>query len=122
MIVGGIEEPSGTYTIDLFGRSDRVKAVKTERLAYLKAYLMQAADWAQVESTGRLPDSVERHLRHTRILKPGESSERFSILLCRYRDEWLKIAEEGRKRGYRWARLLAPAQSPMDQGVSHAIA
>ena len=122
MIVGGIEEPSGTYTIDLFGRSDRVNAVKTGRLAYLKAYLMQAADWAQVESTGRLPDSVERHLRHTRILKPGESSERFSILLCRYRDEWLKIAEEGRKRGYRWARLLAPAQSPMDQGVSHAIA
>jgi hypothetical protein len=83
---------------------------------------MQAADWAQIESTGRLPDSVDRHLRHTRILKPGESSERFSNLLCRHRDEWLTIAEDGRKRGYRWARLVAPAQSPVEQGVSHAIA
>ena len=50
---------------------------------------MQVADWAEIEITGRLPGAVERHLRHTRILKPGESSERLSNLLCRYRDEWL---------------------------------
>ena len=121
MIVGGIEEPSGTYTIDLFGRKDHVNSIKPQRLEYLKAYLMQVADWAQIELIG-LPNSVERHLRHTHILEPGESSERLSNLLCRNRDEWLRIAEEGRKRGYRWARLLAPSQSPMDQGVSHAIA
>lgn len=82
---------------------------------------MQVADWAEIEPMGRLPDPVERHLRHTRILKPGESHKRFSALLSRNRDEWLKIAEDGRRRGYRWARLLAPARSPMDQGMTHAI-
>jgi 7-cyano-7-deazaguanine synthase in queuosine biosynthesis len=122
MIVGGIDEPSGTYTIDLFGRRNRVNAVKPERLAYLKAYLMQAADWAEIESTGRLPDSVQRHLRHTHNLMPDESLGRFSNLLCRYRDEWFKIAEQGRKRGYRWAGLLARVQPPVEQGASHAIA
>ena len=122
MITGGIEESQDTYTDDLFGLSERANTVKPERLLYLKAFLMQAADWVGVESAGRLPDPVERHLRHTRIVMPGESSERFSNLLCRYRDEWLRIANEGHKRGYRWAQLLAPARSPMDQGVSHAIA
>ena len=122
MIVAGVKEPLGTYTIDLFGPTHQVNQIPPSRLNYLKAFLMQCAQWTEIDSNVLLPDPVERHFKHTRILKSGESAERFSNLICRNRDEWLKVAEEGRRRGYRWARLLAPTQSPVDQGVSHAIA
>ena len=43
--------------------------------------------------------------------------------LVRNRDEWMAIiAEEGRRMGYQWARLLAPAHYPAALGASHATA
>ena len=83
---------------------------------------MQVAEWADIEMIGRLPEAVERHLRHTRILKPGESPEALIALLARNRDEWLAIAAEGRRKGLPWARLLDPSRTPVSQGVSHAPA
>ena len=122
MVVAGVKEPPGTYTIDLLGPTHHVNHIPPSRLNYLKAFLMQCAKRTEIDSNLLLPDPVERHFRHTRILKTGESSEQFSNLLCRNREEWLKIAEEGRRRGYRWARLLEPPRSPMEQGASHATA
>jgi hypothetical protein len=120
MIVGDIEEPLGTYSFDLFGSVERVNLISPEKLNYLKAFLMQVAGWADIEITKRLPEAVERHLRQTRILKPGESPEPLIALLARYRDEWLAIADEGRRRGLPWARLLE--RKLVGQGVTHAIA
>src|SRR4051794_11558024 len=75
MMVGDIDEPPGTYSFDLFGRTGRVQPIPPEKLNYLKAFLMQVAGWTAIEITRRLPGAVERHLRQTRILKPGESPE-----------------------------------------------
>ncbi len=122
MIVAGVKEFLGTYTIDLFGPSHQVNQFPPSRLNYLKAFPMQCAQWTEIDSNALLPDQVEHHFRHTRILRSGESPERLSNLICRNRDEWLKIAEEGRRRGYGWARLLEPPRPSMEQGASHAIA
>lgn len=120
MLFGGVEEPMGTYSFDLFGTAEGASLVKPENFDDLKAFLMQAAEWTDIEITGRLPEAVERHLRDTRILKPGESPESIIALLARYREEWLTIANEGRRRGLPWARLLD--RNLVGQGASHAIA
>jgi hypothetical protein len=122
MLVAGVREPKGTYSFDLFGPAKLVNRISPKRLDYLKAFLLQAAAWTEIDTTGRFPEPVERHLRDTQIFKPGESSERIKALLTRNRDEWLEIAEEGRKKGYMWARLLAPARPLVGQGASHAPA
>ena len=120
MLVGRVEEPQDTYSFDLFGTSERASLVPPEKLNYLKAFLMQVAEWIEIKFTGRLPEPVERHLRHTRILRPGESPEAFIALLTRNREEWLAIAAEGRRNGLPWARLLD--RSLVAQGASHALA
>jgi 7-cyano-7-deazaguanine synthase in queuosine biosynthesis len=122
MLVAGIDEPTGSYSFDLFGPPDRVNSIPSDKIDDLKAFLRQVAEWAEIDTSGRLPGPVERHLRRTRILKPGESSAPIAELLARNRDEWLKIAAEGRRKDYRWAMLLAPARTPFGQGVSHAPA
>ncbi len=120
MLVGGIEEPQDTYSFDLFSTPERAGLVPPGKLSYLKAFLMQVAGWADIETTGRLPEAVERHLRHTRILKPGESPEALIALLARNRDEWMAVAAEGRRKGLTWARLLD--RNLVGQGASYAPA
>ncbi len=122
MIVAGIEEAEDTYSFDLFSTPERAERVPPAKLDYLKAFLMQVAGWADIELTGCLPEAVERHLRHTRILKPGEPPKAQIALLARNRDEWLDIAAEGRRKGLAWARLLDRSHTPARQGLSHAPA
>jgi hypothetical protein len=122
MLVGGVEKAEGTYSFDLFSTPERAELVPPAKLAYPVAFLMQVAEWADIELTGRLPEAVERHLRHTRILKPGESPEPLIALLARNRDEWLAVAAEGRRKSLPWARLLDSSRTPVRQGLSHAPA
>ena len=97
MIVGGIDEPQGSYSFDLFGTAEAANVVPQEKLKYLKAFLMQVARWDDIEKTGRLPESVSRHLLETHILKVGESPEAIIDLLVRHRDEWKQIVAKGRR-------------------------
>ena len=121
MQVAGIKEGTGRYSFDLFGPVDEVNQLSSGRLTYLRAFLMQVADWADIDTTGILPGTTERHLLHTRILEPGETGENIISLLARYRDEWEQIAAEGRERGYEWAEMLAPIQVPVSPGANHAF-
>ncbi|SRR5579883_51333 len=118
--VAEIDEPEGLYTFDLFGPAAEVNRIPPDKLNYLKAFLMQVAGWADIETTGRLPAPVERHLRRTRVLKLSDSPQPIIDLLARHRDEWELIAAEGREKGYRWARLLAPASGFVGQGANYA--
>jgi len=122
MLVGGIEEPEGSYSFDLFGTAEAANVVPQEKLKYLKAFLMQVAKWDDIEKIGRLPEPVSRHLLETHIHKVGDSPEAIIDLLVRHRDEWKQIVAKGRRVGYRWARLLDPARTSVGQGVSHAPA
>ncbi len=118
--VGGVNEPHGVYTFDIFGAADQVNRISSGKLDYLRAFLMQISAWTDIEITGRLPEPVERHLRCTRILKPGDSPLGIIDLLARNRDEWLQVAAEGRERGYAWARLLAPNRTSVESGATRA--
>ena len=122
MLVAGIRERRGTYSFNLFGPAKHVNRIRPERLDSLRAFLMQAASLATVQTTGRLPNPVDRHLRDTLILRPGDSPEPIIKLLSRNREEWQAIADAGRRKGYDWARLLDPARTLVGQGASHAPA
>jgi hypothetical protein len=121
MLVAGIRERRGTYSFDLFGPAKYVNRIRHERLNSLRAFLMQAASLATVQTTGRLPEPVERHLRDTQILGPGDSPDPIINLLTRNSDEWRVIAGDGRRKGYDWARLLDPPRTLVGEGASHAI-
>jgi hypothetical protein len=118
--IGGIKEPQGSYAYDIFGNSHQVNNIPPKKLIYLKAFLMQVAGWVDIEHFGELPEPVECHLHATRILKPGDSRQGIIDLLARNRDEWLRMAAEGREQGYKWAWLLAPPQSSVESGALHA--
>jgi 7-cyano-7-deazaguanine synthase in queuosine biosynthesis len=120
MLVGGVEEPEGSYSFDLFDTPERAGLVPAEKLVSLRAFLMQVAGWSDIEVTGRLPGAVERHLRHTGVLRPGEPPDAVTTLLARNRDEWLSVAAEARRKGLAWAGLLD--RNLVGQGASHAPA
>ena len=61
MVVGGIDEPEGSYSFDVFDTADAANAVPVEKLMFLKAFLMQVAKWDDIEKTGRLPEPVCRY-------------------------------------------------------------
>jgi hypothetical protein len=122
MRVAEIEELAGIYYFDLFGAPDEVNQIPPRYLQYLKAFLIQADEWTEIKKTGKLPEPVRLHLAHTGIIKPGERDGPIRSLLERNCEEWLQIASEGRRRGYSWANLLAPARSSAAQGVSHVSA
>jgi hypothetical protein len=122
MIVGGIDEPQGSYSFDLFDTAEAANAVPDENLIFLKAFLMQVAKWDDIERTGQLPEPVYRYLLETQVLNSGESPRAIIDLLVRNRDEWKGIVAERRRLGFRWARLLNPALTPIGRGVSNASA
>ena len=122
MIVGGIDEPEGTYSFDLFDSVDSANAVHSEKQIYLKSFLMQVARWDDIEKTRQLPEPDHRYLLETQILKSSESPRAIIDLLVRNRDEWKAIVARRRHLGFRWASLLDRAIARVGPGVSHAIA
>jgi Queuosine biosynthesis protein QueC len=122
MIVGGVEEPQGNYSFDLFGTAEVANALTSKKLNFLNAFLIQVANWGDIENSGQRPEPVYRYLLETQILSSSESPVAIIDLLVRNRDEWRAIAAERRRCGFRWARLLDPAREPVRQGVSHASA
>jgi hypothetical protein len=119
MITGGIAEAQGSYYFDLFNAAEDANAVPAEKSVYLRAFLMQAATWDVLEATGRLPESVYRHLRATQIPDHTAPADKVVDLLVRYREEWKRIVSERRDLGFHWARLLDPAREHVEQGLSH---
>jgi hypothetical protein len=112
----------GNYSFDLFGTAEVANALTSKKLNFLNAFLIQVANWGDIENSGQLPEPVYRYLLETQILSSSESPMAIIDLLVRNRDEWRAIAAERRRCGFRWARLLDPAREPVRQGVSHASA
>lgn len=94
----------------------------TFRLPFHRSTKGEIIRWEDIESAGRLPEPVHRYLLETQILKSGESPAAIIDLLARNRDEWKGIVAERRRLGFRWARLLNPALTPIGRGVSNASA
>jgi 7-cyano-7-deazaguanine synthase in queuosine biosynthesis len=62
LIAGGIDEPDGSYTLDVFGSAGAANAIPEDELWYLKAFLMQVSKLDDIETTMHLPEPVRRHL------------------------------------------------------------
>jgi len=119
MEVAGIQEPADTYKYDFIGSPPLANQIPEKRFLYLKAFLMQVAQLKNVDQRDRLPSAFERHVVSTGIVNRGESQKGVIALMARYADEWLTIADQARRNGHEWAKLLAPRQSQA-QGVSYA--
>ncbi|MGH7135487.1 MAG: 7-cyano-7-deazaguanine synthase [Pirellulales bacterium] len=122
MHVGGIAEAGRSYKYDIFDWS-HLNSNRSERLKYLKAFLMQVAQLDGAEPRDRLPGPFERHALSTDILRRGQSQKGLIDLLVRYRDEWTTITSEARRSNLSWATWLAPrAKEQHAQGAIHASA
>jgi len=122
MIVAGIREPRGTYKYNPFGPSRLVDRIPEKGLRFLKAFLMQVAHLSVLDTQADLPRRLRRHLFGSGIMGHGESPHLVIELLRQYRDEWLTIAAEGKKRGWHWASLLSPTMVANQGGLTHASA
>jgi hypothetical protein len=103
MIEAGIDEPIGTYQYDLFSGADGVRVVPQEKLAVIKAHLMQLAKLRELQDDGRKPSILWRHLTWSRFLSPQEPVLPWVDLLRRYREEWLRLVRLGQREQWLWA-------------------
>jgi hypothetical protein len=120
--VAGISEPNGSYLYDIFGPPSELESIPTNRLKYLKAFLMQVAQLTNVELNDRLPRAFERHVLSTGILQRGQPQKGLIDLLARYREEWTVIASHARRNGHAWAKWLAPQPQSRQEQVTYASA
>ena len=118
LFVGGIDERTGTYKVDLLSPgSDGVGKPPAMLLAMLGQVVRLAAP--DNESTRR---RLQGHLYGTHILQLGESMSPIVNLLCRYRAEWLMLAEECARRGAAWPRWLGMTPSSPGSEAIDAVA
>lgn len=122
MAVAGISEAAHTYKHDIFDPPLFSNMIPVERLKYLKAFLMQVEQLADLEIEGRIPRALEGYVLSTGILRKGESQNDIVDLLVRYRNEWMRIATLARQEGHHWANWLVREQQPRKQGVSYVSA
>jgi 7-cyano-7-deazaguanine synthase in queuosine biosynthesis len=121
MASAGVSEPEDMYEYDFLGSSQAENRIPAKRLNFLKAFLMQVAWLKDMDAQKQLPPAFARHLISTEVLGLEQSQEDEIELLARYRDEWIAIASEQRRKGHKWARLLATPELKME-GVTHASA
>ncbi len=93
LATAGIPEEADRYQYDLFSPNFRLGDLPSDRLAYLKATVMQIAALRDLEG-GQPTPLLLRHVRVTRIVEPGESIGPWIDVMARYRREWLKLIAE----------------------------
>jgi len=120
MLVAGIEEPIDRYRFDLFGPSARAEGIPEDRLDYLRAILGQVVRFAEFDGQGEIPRRFRRHLLGSGVIGDDVPQEAVVGVLQRYRREWLDLAQEGARLGWRWTGLLSPQTSDTEKGLSHA--
>jgi hypothetical protein len=103
----GAEEPAERYGVDLFGESQEVALLPSDQLNYLKATLMQVESLKHLQEDGTQPDLLRRHVTGTQFLAPGENIAPWVGLMRRYRDEWLKLIRDARRRSLAWAEWVS---------------
>jgi hypothetical protein len=106
LLVGGIDEPVGSYKHNLFGRTDHDAPDEN-----LRAFLMQVDKLSTLDSSDEVPRSLVRHLRTTEVISDNRIPGPLIDLYRRYRREWLLLVERGLREGWKWSQMMVATQS-----------
>jgi len=102
LFAASVDDPVSQYQHDIFNADHDMAAMD---LNSLRADLFQVARLAEL-SSHELPAWFSRHLYGSHIVQMGDSAEPWRDLMLRYRTEWLRLIEHGRKRHVKWAELV----------------
>ncbi|MEZ5943968.1 MAG: 7-cyano-7-deazaguanine synthase [Planctomycetaceae bacterium] len=102
MHTAGIDENSEDYQYDFLSRETTLPPKKSR---YLSAFLNQV-DCLNQTDLGKLPLSLEKHLRQTHVFDDGCSMETVVELFRRYRDEWFGLIRQAKSIGCNWTKLI----------------
>lgn len=120
LLAAGIEEPTGRYRFDLFGPTAQAEDIPEDRLGELKAILGQVVRLSEFDGQGEIPRRFRRHLLGSGVIGDDVPQETVVGVLQRYRREWLDLAQEGARLGWKWTGLLSDPTGVTEKGLSHA--
>ena len=106
MLVAGIHEPPGTYSVDLFAARSALNQLPAHQVRFLKAMVIQADLLGELRCSV-LPDWFRRYVLGTGVASSDDMLSRLVDVHLRYRAEWLELAEFGRAEGWNWAKWLS---------------
>jgi 7-cyano-7-deazaguanine synthase in queuosine biosynthesis len=107
MITAGIAEAKDAYAVDLFADSDPAKTIPASQMRSIKAFHQQIARLSDLDS-GRAPPVFKHYLRATNAVSTDEQLVPHAEVYRRYRQEWLALIADARRRGLSW---ITPARS-----------
>ncbi len=103
----GIAEAKNAYAVDLFADPDPGRTIPSKQMQAIKAFHQQVAHLADLDS-GRAPPCFKRYLRATHAVSTDEELAPHIEVYRRYRQEWLAIIADARRRCLPW---ISPARS-----------
>jgi len=102
LFAADVDDPVSQYQYDILNPDCEAAPTNLESL---RADLFQIARLAEL-SSHELPAWFSRHLYGSHVAKAGDSAEPWGDLMLRYRGEWLRWVELGRRRHLKWAQLV----------------
>ena len=97
-----IHEDADRYQYDLF---DPQRTIPPKKMNYLIAFLNQIDSLSETDQ-GRLPVSISKNLRQTKLIERGEPLDEFVNLYRRYRNEWIAFVIQAKSNGCEWTRFI----------------
>ncbi len=98
----GIEEHRQDYQYDFLSRGS---AIPPKKRRYLAAFLNQV-DSLNETDFGKLPLSIEKHLRQTHVFDHVSSVTTLVDLYRRYRNEWVELIRRAEETGCNWTKMI----------------
>ena len=102
LFAASVDDPVTQYHRDFF--DPQCGATVTD-LESLRADLFQVARLAELCSA-EPPAWFARHVYGSHVAQPEDSIAPWLELMLRYREEWLRWIDEGRRRHLKWAELV----------------
>ena len=102
LFAASVDDPGSEYHRDIVDAQFDPTPTDLENL---RADLFQIARLAELASPA-LPRWFSRHLYGSHVAQPDDPAEPWCELMLRYRAEWLRWIEYGRKRRLEWAGLV----------------
>jgi 7-cyano-7-deazaguanine synthase in queuosine biosynthesis len=101
MLTAGIREKMDAYAIDLFGTSDQALLPSRSNLAAIHFFHDQVSRLRPLDDA-IIPPFFRRHLWSTGAVSSEEEIAAYAEVYHRYRQEWLKIIDVGRRSRMPW--------------------
>ena len=102
LLTAGITEPDDAYAVDLFAEHHPDTPIPSKVMRTIRAFHQQIAHMPEL-SSGSAPPSFKRYLKATNAVSSDAQLGPHIEVYRRYREEWLSLIADARRRGLPWA-------------------